>query len=144
MFRPRIIPVLLLKGNALVKSKGFKDFRYVGDPINAVKVFNDLKADELVFLDTEATKEKRTIFLEQYIDAYNSEPIRIATIMYDLIGLLSYIVNNKLTLKTTLELLNEKELFYEGIDGKFSFDSNLIKRELNILKIQNGSTALIK
>ena len=51
MFRPRIIPVLLLKGNALVKSKGFKDFRYIGDPINAVKVFNDLKADELVFLD---------------------------------------------------------------------------------------------
>ncbi|SVB30084.1 uncharacterized protein METZ01_LOCUS182938 [marine metagenome] len=64
MFRPRIIPVLLLKGNALVKSKGFKDFRYIGDPINAVKVFNDLKADELVFLDIEATKEKRTISTE--------------------------------------------------------------------------------
>ena len=64
MFRPRIIPVLLLQGNALVKSKGFKDFRYIGDPINAVKVFNDLKADELVFLDIEATKEKRTISTE--------------------------------------------------------------------------------
>ena len=64
MFRPRIIPVLLLKDNALVKSKGFKDFRYIGDPINAVKVFNDLKADELVFLDIEATKEKRTISTE--------------------------------------------------------------------------------
>jgi cyclase len=64
MFRPRIIPVLLLKGNALVKSKRFKDFRYIGDPINAVKVFNDLKADELVFLDIEATKEKRIISTE--------------------------------------------------------------------------------
>ena len=64
MFRPRIIPVLLLKGNALVKSKNFKNFRYIGDPINAVKVFNDLKADELVFLDIEATKEKRTISTE--------------------------------------------------------------------------------
>ena len=64
MFRPRIIPVLLLKGNALVKSIGFKNFRYIGDPINAVKVFNDLKADELVFLDIEATKEKRTISAE--------------------------------------------------------------------------------
>ena len=64
MFRPRIIPVLLLQGNALVKSKGFKDFRYIGDPINAVKIFNDLKADELVFLDIEATKEKRTISTE--------------------------------------------------------------------------------
>ena len=64
MFRPRIIPVLLLKKSALVKSKGFKSFRYIGDPINAVKVFNDLKADELVFLDIEATKEKRTISTE--------------------------------------------------------------------------------
>ena len=60
MFRPRIIPVLLLKNNALVKSKGFKKYRYIGDPINAVKVFNDLRADELVFLDIDATKEKRT------------------------------------------------------------------------------------
>jgi cyclase len=64
MFRPRIIPVLLLQGNALVKSKRFKDFRYIGDPLNAVKLFNDLKADELVFLDIEATKEKRTISTE--------------------------------------------------------------------------------
>ncbi len=61
MFRPRIIPVLLRKGNALVKSKRFKDFRYIGDPITAVKVLNDLKADELIFLDIEATKEKRII-----------------------------------------------------------------------------------
>ena len=64
MFRPRIIPVLLLKNQALVKSKGFKNFRYIGDPINAVRIFNDLKADELVFLDIEATAEKRMISLE--------------------------------------------------------------------------------
>lgn len=64
MFKPRIIPVLLLKGNALVKSKAFKDYRYIGDPINAVKIFNDLKADELVFLDICATKENRTVSLE--------------------------------------------------------------------------------
>ena len=55
MFRPRVIPVLLLKNNILVKSENFKDYRYIGDPINAVKVFNDLKADELVFLDIEAS-----------------------------------------------------------------------------------------
>ncbi len=64
MFRPRIIPVLLLKNQALVKSIAFKDYRYIGDPINAVKIFNDLKADELVFLDILATKEKRTISLD--------------------------------------------------------------------------------
>jgi cyclase len=64
MFRPRVIPVLLFKNNGLVKSKGFKDFRYIGDPINAVKIFNDLKADELIFLDILASSEKRLIPLE--------------------------------------------------------------------------------
>ncbi len=61
MFRPRVIPVLLLNGTTLVKSIKFKDFNYIGDPINAVKIFNDLKADELVFLDINATNENRTI-----------------------------------------------------------------------------------
>src|ERR1035437_7448981 len=61
MFRPRIIPVLLLKKNVLVKSERFDNYRYIGDPINAVKIFNDLKADELVFLDILATKENRLI-----------------------------------------------------------------------------------
>lgn len=64
MLRPRIIPVLLLKGNVIVKSIGFKNPKYIGDPINAVKIFNDLRADELVFLDIDATKEKRLISLE--------------------------------------------------------------------------------
>jgi len=64
MFRPRVIPILLLKELGLVKSIQFKDHRYIGDPINAVKIFNDLKADELVFLDILASKEKRTISLD--------------------------------------------------------------------------------
>jgi len=64
MYRPRVIPILLLKGKGLVKSIKFKDYRYIGDPINAVKIFNDLKADELVFLDILASKEKRTISLD--------------------------------------------------------------------------------
>lgn len=64
MFRPRVIPVLLLKNKGLVKSIRFKDHRYIGDPINAVKIFNDLKADELAFLDITASKEGRTISLD--------------------------------------------------------------------------------
>lgn len=64
MYRPRVIPVLLLKNKGLVKSERFKTFRYIGDPINAVKIFNDLRADELVFLDILASKEKRTISTE--------------------------------------------------------------------------------
>src|ERR1035437_5330925 len=64
MFRPRIIPALLLRNLGLVKSAGFKNYKYIGDPINAVKIFNDLKADELVFLDILASKEKRVISLD--------------------------------------------------------------------------------
>jgi cyclase len=64
MFRPRVIPVLLLKGKGLVKSVKFKAYRYLGDPINSVKIFNDLRADELMLLDIEATREKRTISLD--------------------------------------------------------------------------------
>ena len=64
MFRPRVIPTLLLKDRGLVKSVRFKDWKYIGDPINAVKIFNDLKADELVFLDITATREKSTVSLD--------------------------------------------------------------------------------
>ena len=55
-FRPRIIPCLLLKDGGLVKSNRFRDYVYLGDPINAVKIFNDFRADELIFLDIDATR----------------------------------------------------------------------------------------
>lgn len=61
MFRPRVIPVLLLKRQGLVKTVQFGKHRYIGDPINAVRIFNDLEVDELVFLDIMASKENRTI-----------------------------------------------------------------------------------
>lgn len=64
MLRPRVIPVLLLADNGLVKSIKFKDYNYIGDPINAVRIFNDLRADELVFLDVKATTENRLISTE--------------------------------------------------------------------------------
>ena len=64
MFRPRVIPVLLLQNLGLVKTIKFNKPRYIGDPINAVKIFNDLKADELIFLDIGASREKRKISLD--------------------------------------------------------------------------------
>ena len=64
MFRPRVIPVLLLKNKVLVKSIGFKNHRYIGDPINAVSIFNNFRADELVFLDIEASRKKRLISID--------------------------------------------------------------------------------
>jgi len=56
---PRIIPSLLLRGRGLVKGINFKDRRYIGDPINAVHIFNEKEVDELVFLDITATAENR-------------------------------------------------------------------------------------
>jgi imidazole glycerol-phosphate synthase subunit HisF len=64
MFRPRVIPVLLLKNLGLVKSVKFKNYRYIGDPINAVKLFNDVGADELAFLDILANRENHSISLD--------------------------------------------------------------------------------
>lgn len=55
MLRPRITPCLLVHKGGLVKTVGFKSPKYVGDPINAVKIFNEKEADELVVLDIDAT-----------------------------------------------------------------------------------------
>jgi imidazole glycerol-phosphate synthase subunit HisF len=72
MFLPRIIPVLLLRDKGLVKTIRFRDFRYIGDPINAVRIFNDLKADELVFLDIGASNENRVVS-EKLVTAIGDE-----------------------------------------------------------------------
>jgi cyclase len=61
---PRVIPCLLLGGAGLVKTVHFRDPRYVGDPINAVRIFNDKQADEIVILDIRATAEGRGPNLE--------------------------------------------------------------------------------
>ena len=55
MLRPRVIPCLLVHERGLVKTVGFKSPKYVGDPINAVKIFNEKEADELIVLDIDAT-----------------------------------------------------------------------------------------
>lgn len=55
MLRPRIIPCLLIRNKGLVKTVEFGTSKYVGDPINAVKIFNEKEADELIVLDIDAT-----------------------------------------------------------------------------------------
>lgn len=55
----RYIPCLLLKDNSLVKTVNFKNPKYVGDPINTVRIFNEKEVDELIFLDIEATPKNR-------------------------------------------------------------------------------------
>lgn len=55
MLRSRIIPCLLVRNKGLVKTVHFNESKYVGDPINAVRIFNEKEADELIVLDIDAT-----------------------------------------------------------------------------------------
>ena len=59
MLRPRIIPCLLLHKGGLVKTMGFDKPKYVGDPLNAVRIFNEKEVDELMVLDIDATRQHR-------------------------------------------------------------------------------------
>ena len=55
MLRPRISPCLLIRNGGLVKTQQFKNDKYIGDPINAVKIFNEKAVDELIIIDIDAT-----------------------------------------------------------------------------------------
>lgn len=68
MLRARVIPCLLLKGHGLVKTIRFQNPGYVGDPINAVRIFNDKEVDELVLLDIEASRLNRDPAYDQIRD----------------------------------------------------------------------------
>jgi cyclase len=56
MISPRVIPCLLISDNGLVKTKKFSEPRYVGDPLNAVRIFNEKEVDELIVLDIDASR----------------------------------------------------------------------------------------
>jgi len=59
MLRPRIIPCLLVHNGGLVKTVKFKNPKYVGDPLNAVRIFNEKEIDELIVVDIDASVERR-------------------------------------------------------------------------------------
>jgi imidazole glycerol-phosphate synthase subunit HisF len=71
MLLPRIIPVLLLRNESLVKTVQFNKFTYVGDPCNTVRIFNELEVDELAFLDITASRERRSPNLALLADIAN-------------------------------------------------------------------------
>ena len=76
---PRIIPILLIKKNGVVKGKNFKNHRYVGDPINIIEIFNKKNCDEIIVLDIEAREDKRIIENEllKKISKYSTMPFSI-------------------------------------------------------------------
>jgi imidazole glycerol-phosphate synthase subunit HisF len=71
MLRTRVIPVLLLRGESLVKTRRFGRYTYVGDPCNTVRIFNELEVDELAVLDITATREGRAPNLGLLADMAN-------------------------------------------------------------------------
>jgi cyclase len=59
MYSKRVIPCLLLRGNGLIKTRKFKDPLYIGDPVNAVRIFSEKEVDEIIVLDIEASLQGR-------------------------------------------------------------------------------------
>ena len=59
MYRARIIPCLLISGNGLVKTRKFKDPIYIGDPVNAMRIFSEKEVDEIVVLDIDASRQQQ-------------------------------------------------------------------------------------
>lgn len=72
MLKQRLIPVLLLQEDGLYKTIKFKNPKYLGDPINAVKLFNDKEVDEIIILDINASAENSPLNIE-YIERLTSE-----------------------------------------------------------------------
>ena len=63
MIKPRVIPVLLLKNGGLYKTMKFEKPKYVGDPLNAIKIFNEKEVDELIVLDIDASKNRKSLII---------------------------------------------------------------------------------
>ncbi len=71
MLKTRIMPCILFKGRTVIKSVGFKDFRMVGDPTTIARVFNERNADEMIFLDVVAPREKNEPNFEVFEEIAN-------------------------------------------------------------------------
>ncbi len=88
-------------------------------------------------------KGNREDLTNQYIKIYDDSLLRISTLPYDLVGLLNYVFSKDLSFFQTLDLLNNSSVKFDGIDGKFNFQNNVIERDLDILKIENGEAKKI-
>ena len=85
----------------------------------------------------------RINIINNYIEIYDDEFLRISTLPYDLIGLINFIYTKEYKLGDVIKLLNNPNKKFDGIDGNFYFKDNMIERDLNILKINNGNSFVI-
>ncbi len=88
------------------------------------------------------SEKKRADYMNDFFINYKKQPSRTITIPYDLVGILDYIIKNELNLDDLHALLNNNSTNFDGIDGQFSFNNNIITRRLNILKILDGKANL--
>ena len=88
-------------------------------------------------------KAKRKDLFDSYLEIYENKLLRISTLPYDLIGLISYSIDKDLSLYELFNLLNSENSIFAGVDGGFYFKENIIERDLDILQITNGSAKKI-
>ncbi len=86
---------------------------------------------------------RRINIINNYMDIYDDELLRISTLPYDLIGLINFIYKKKYKLGDVIKLLDNPNKKFDGIDGNFYFKDNIIERDLSILKINNGNSFVI-
>ena len=87
--------------------------------------------------------EKRKNLIKDYNKIYESKFMRTSTLAYDMIGLLSYIYQQDMSLGDLYDLLNNNNVKFDGIDGGFYFKDNIIERDLDIVQISKGKTLKI-
>ena len=85
----------------------------------------------------------RINIINNYMEIYDDEFLRISTLPYDLIGLINFIYTKEYKLGDVIKLLNNPNKKFDGIDGNFYFKDNMIERDLSILRINNGNSYVI-
>ncbi len=88
-------------------------------------------------------ESRRINIINDYIEIYGDDFLRISTLPYDLIGLINFIYSKDYKFDDVLKLLNNPNKKFNGVDGNFYFKNNMIERDLNILKIDNGNSVVI-
>ena len=151
MLRPRIIPCLLVHKGGLVKTTGFDKPKYVGDPLNAVRIFNEKEVDELLVLDIDATREGRAPRLEFIRDLASECFMPLAygggvRTIQDASALFTVAPGGRIVLlKATLKFRTEEIEAETSAEAKSTFDARatgeFISRILNLGFVVGGATA---
>ena len=85
----------------------------------------------------------RINIINNYMEIYDDEFLRISTLPYDLIALINFIFRKEYKLGDVIKLLNNPNKKFDGVDGNFYFKNNMIERDLDILRINNGNSFVI-